>query len=72
MQDAPERMNKSATRTPADTPMTRAGSLDVLARALTRKRPGHPREHLIKLLAQQCRNFDLNPGCDAAKDPADD
>ena len=54
-------VNSAGTGSKIDTPLTQAGSLDVLARDLARLRPGHPAGHHISLLIEQLKNYERNP-----------
>ena len=54
-------VNDTATCSQVDLNLTKARSLAVLASALRRARPGHPRAHHIGMLIEQCKNYHRNP-----------
>ena len=54
-------VNSARTGSKIDTPLAQPCSLDVLARHLTRLRPGHPAGHHISVLIEQLKNYERNP-----------
>jgi hypothetical protein len=56
-------VNEAGSCARISTEMTQPGSLDVLARHLTRLRPAYSQDaqHHISNLIQQCGNFEQNP-----------
>jgi hypothetical protein len=61
MQNAPERMNDSGTRSPTRAESVQVCSLPVLIKALAHARPDHKAPHLVTTLIEQCKRFDANP-----------